>query len=418
LGVALVTFLGLRDFSFTDYEAEVKPAIDHLVAGDLSDFMRALPSYAGAVLLEAPFASVGHALGGDADLWAWRGQALPGLALLFGLGVALGRRVMVCMPGRPGIAWGAFTALSISGAPFALLALQTGHTEEPLVAGMTVASVLLASKGKLGWAGTLVGLATVAKPWAVIVVPVVLLSADDRRGLARSVGACLAAGALLAAPSVLAGGSAGSKVTSHQATTGIFKPDNVFWFAGSSNPRWAPLGTDTTARLFETDPSQAAWAQRLEPAWAAQVSHPAIVAFAILLAVGYWRRRRAGERREDLLLLLSAVCWWRCLLDTWNVHYYALAALVALVAWEAHRGRPPVAGLTVTLVAWSMFQLFPASDITPDVHTAIYLAWAVPLGIAMTSRLLAPDASLAALRAVGGPLAARMPTLARLVAPA
>ncbi|MEV4418808.1 glycosyltransferase 87 family protein [Patulibacter sp. NPDC049589] len=417
LGAALLATLGLRDFAFTDYEAEAKPSIDLLLGGDVGGFLSTLPGYAGAVVLQAPFAVVGEHLGRDHDLWAWRAQALPGLLLLVGLGILLGRRVAVAVGGRRGTGWGALTALMTSGAPFALLALQTGHAEEALVGGLAVAAVLLASRGNLVTAGVLVGVAAVAKPWAVIAIPVVLLAAEDRRQLLRVAVACVVAGALLASPTFFAGGVEHATGVAHTSTSGIFKPDNVFWFAGHTNPDWSSVSKEQTSTLFETDAAQAGWAQRLEPAWAAKVSHPLIVAFAFAVALAFWRRRGRQEGRADLLLLLSAVCWWRCLLDTWNVHYYALAALLALGAWEAWRGRPPVAAAVVTAVAWVTFQLFPASTITPDIHTALYLAWGLPLGVGMLWRLLAPASAGRATARMARPLHARLPSLSRWVAP-
>jgi hypothetical protein len=214
------------------------------------------------------------------------------------------------------------------------------------------------------------------------------------------------------APTALTGGTTKVGQSTHASTSGIFKPDNVFWFAGRPNPEWQQVQRSTTTRLFQRDATQAGWAQRLEPAWAAKVSHPAIVAFAVLLAAAFWRRRPRLAGRDDLLLLLSAVCWWRCLLDTWNVHYYALAALLALTAWGARRGRPPVVAGVATTLAWTTFQIFPASDITPDLHTALYLAWALPLGVGMVARLLAPGAFARRSAVVTGALATRLPSLA------
>lgn len=415
VGSALLWLLGLRDFTFTDYEAEAKPAIDRFLAGDLGGYMDAMPGYAGAVMIQTPFAWVGNVVGPDHDLWAWRAQAIPGLALLACLGIALGRKVAEGMPGRRGVAWGSLTALLIAGAPFGLLALQTGHTEELLVAGLSVAAVWIAAGGRVVPAAALIGAAAAAKPWAVIAVPVVLLASSDWRTLTRAFLACLVAGLIVTAPSLISGGTSKVQASTHSSTSGIFKPDNVFWFAGRENPRWEEVRTAKVDQLFQRDPTMASWAQRLEPSWAARASHPLIVAFAGFLALAFWRLRVGKEARQDLLLLLAAVCWWRCLLDTWNVHYYALGALVAMAAWEATRGRPPVLSSIVTTLAWTSFQIFPASDLTPDVHTAIYLTWGLPLGLGLVMRLLAPTAFARLSTRVTSPLAVRLPTLARVL---
>jgi hypothetical protein len=409
---SVILLSGLQEFAFTDYETEALPAVDRLVAGDAAGFLTALPGYGGALILQAPFALLGHALGGDADLWAWRLQALPGITALFVIGVVLGIRVNRSIEGPAGAAWGCVTAAFASATPFAMVAQNYGHTEEALVAGFVVLGVLLAARGNLALAGVLVGLAAAAKPWAIVAVPVVLLAAADRRELFRVSTAVVIAGLLLTVPTFAAGGTGKVVASAHTSTSGTFRPDNLFWFAGSTNPDWqprSPAPDDSVVGGVVTNAP--GWAQRLEPAWAAKVSHPAIVAFAVLLAAAFWRRRPRLAGREDLLLLLSAVCWWRCLLDTWNVHYYALAALLALTAWEARRGRPPVVAGVATTLAWTSFQIFPASDITPDLHTALYLAWALPLGAGMVARLLAPEAFARRSAVATGALATRLPSL-------
>lgn len=417
-GAALLALFGLREFAFTDYEGEALPAVQRLLDGDVQGFLTALPLYAGAVVLNAPFALLGAQVGGDADLWAWRAQALPGLALFAVLGSVLGRALAGRIGGRIGVAWGAATALLLGGAPLALLALETGHPEELLVSGMVLAAVLLAVGGRLTVAAIVVGLAAVAKPWALVAIPVVLLAAHDRRTLVRMALTCAAAGALLAAPVLLAGGTdrVQTQTTASASTSGIFKPDNVFWFAGRTNPAWNGSATTSVEELFQTDATKARWAQRLEPTWAARVSRPAILLFAIVLALAFRRCRGTVFARDDLLLVLAGVCWWRCMLDTWNVHYYALAALLALTAWEARRGRPPVASIVATALAWLSFQTFTTEDMTPDVHTALYLTWALPLGLGIVWRALAPTTFRRTSAALLRPLSRHLPTLTRALA--
>ncbi|MGE4428420.1 MAG: hypothetical protein AB7G37_18350 [Solirubrobacteraceae bacterium] len=412
LGALAVWVVGLREFAFSDYEVEAMPAVDLLRDGQISAFLTELPGYAGAVMLQAPFGLLGGALGGDTDLWTWRFQALPGLALLTAIGALLGTRVARRLGKSPrGLALGAVAAALISGSPFAVLAQQTGHPEELLVTGLCVAAVLLAINRRPALAGALIGVAAVAKPWAVIAVPVVLLGAHDRRALLRTGTALVIAGGLLFAPTFINNGADRAVAGAHASTSGIFKPYNVFWFAGAPNPDW-PLDI-RTSELFENDPTKASWAQRLEPAWAARISHPLIVLFAGVLAALYgWRRRGRDGQGTDLLLLLATVAWWRCLLDTWNIHYYALAAVVALGAWEAWRGRVPLFTLTVTASAWINLQLISVPQTSPSLSTAIYLAWALPLGVIMVVRLLAPGLVARFTAPAGAWLRRQLPTLA------
>lgn len=395
-GTLLVAVQGLQEFSFTDYQAEVLPAVDRLVVGDIPGFLTRLPAYAGSVILDAPGAVLGASLGGDRDLWAWRLQAVPGLVLLLVLGATLGWAVARRLGGSKGTVWGAVTAFLIAGSPFAELAETTGHPEELLVVGIAVVGVLMAVRGQFITAGILIGLAVVAKPWAVVAVPIVVVAAENRRETLQMLVPMFLAGTALAAPTLIAQGVAQATAISHAPTVGIFKPSHLFWFFGDTNSAWNP---DGLVRSQETDVVQAVWAQRLPVAWASRVSHPLIVVVAVLLAILYRLRRSPGHRRSpDLLLLLAAGLWWRCLLDTWNTNYYALGALVALAAWSAARGRPPVPALAATCLAWLTFQgAWSSSNTTPDIHTAIYLAWGVPFGIGMAWRAIAPRSAMSML---------------------
>ena len=220
-------------------------------------------------------------------------------------------------------------------------------------------------------------------------VPVVLLAAEDRRGLARSMVAMVATGAVLAAPMVLTHGAGGSAALVPSATGTIFKPAQAFWFFGPENPLSAETRTTSTAAYSTTS---APYADRLTVAWAARVSHPLIVLVGLALAAAYLRRPRDTRRSPDLLLLLAAALWWRCVLDTWNADYYALGALVAMAAWSAARGRAPWLAIAATAAAWISFRgPWAWWNLTPDAHTAVYLAWAVPLGLGLAWRAVAPD---------------------------
>ncbi len=57
---------------------------------------------------------------------------------------------------------------------------------------------------------------------------------------------------------------------------------------------------------------------------------------APLTALYAWLRRGAYRRRpHDALLLLALVLVLRCVLDPWNISYYSLPCLFAIVSWEA-----------------------------------------------------------------------------------
>ncbi|MDX8153506.1 hypothetical protein SK069_18045 [Patulibacter brassicae] len=422
VGAAAVVLYGLRSYAFNDYEFETLAAAQRLLAGDLSGFLERLSAYGGATLLQAPAMLAGAALGGEGtyaahqDLSAYRASAAPGLVLSAVLAMVLVRRLRLG-EGALAAGWAFVTAALVVGSPVAVLAAEAGHPEEALVVALALAAVLLAAADRPLLAAALVGLAAAAKPWALIAVPVVLCATADRRTLLRQLVVCAVAGGALLAPILAAQHGHRDVAAPLQSTTaGIFKPDNLFWFAGERNPRWSatPQARQGGVQVHDARPEDKIFAQRLEPSWVGRVSHPAIVLAAVVLALIYLRRRPPADRGDDLLLLLAAVCWWRCLLDSWNASYYAFGAVGALVAWQAWRGRPPILGLVLALAVWVMFRVLPGDVFTPDRHTAVYLAWAVPAGILMVARLLAPERVGGLAGRVGRPLVGRLPTLARI----
>lgn len=422
LGVLVVLVLGLGSVAFGDYEVETLPAVQLLVSGDVHGFLSSVTAYGGATLLQAPFTLLGSQVGGD--LATYRASAVPGLAIAFALALVLAPRVGRSMPRGAAWAWAAAAAFLIAGSPVALLAAEAGHPEEILVAGLAISAVLPALSGRPTAAAAVVGAAAAAKPWALVAVPVILCAATDRRVLARQLVACATAGAIVLAPIVVVqhGGRQGAVAPLATQATGIFKPSNVFWFAGAANPEWNPAVDPTASSTQHVRGGVVSYtkppAQRLEPSWVGRVSHPLIIVAAFLMVAAYALVRGPGRRSADLLLLLAAVGWWRCLLDSWNTDYYALCAVVALIAWEAWRRRPPVLGAVLTLLVWVTFQLLPAQDLTADVRTTFYLAWALPVGGAMVWRACWPASARNAALRLTGPVLARFPTLSSWARPA
>jgi hypothetical protein len=107
-------------------------------------------------------------------------------------------------------------------------------------------------------------------------------------------------------------------------------------------PAWAATGHGATT----------------SPAWLAPIPHPLIVALALpLSALWYWRAG-PSRPREDAFALLALISLERCLLDPWNLGYYHLPLVLALLAWECHRRRMPVITLAVTGAIWFTFRTF------------------------------------------------------------
>jgi hypothetical protein len=121
---------------------------------------------------------------------------------------------------------------------------------------------------------------------------------------------------------------------------------------------------------------------RYPPGWLSSLAHPLVVASALPLSALWWRRRGAGPSR-DLLLLLALVLLVRCVLDPWNIGYYHVPFLMALLAWEAlERARPPVLSLLAASLVWLSFERMPQL-LAPDGQCAFYLAWALPAVVAL-----------------------------------
>jgi hypothetical protein len=176
----------------------------------------------------------------------------------------------------------------------------------------------------------------------------------------------------------------------------IFQPWQLWWFFGTPNHVSAPSGASSTVPIGAALSTHPHW--RIAPTWISGVPHPLILVVGLGLAGAVWlqRRRRTGMgglgEREAMLLLALAMLL-RCLLDDWDVMYYLLPFLFALLVWEA-RGpslRPPVLALSSTALTWLSFQWLP-EHVSPDVQAAFFLAWTLPLVGLLGLALLEPAA--------------------------
>jgi hypothetical protein len=255
--------------------------------------------------------------------------------------------------------------------------------------------VLLASRGRSLWAGALLGLAIANKEWALLAVGPVLLVLPARRRLP-----CLASAGALAtavlAPLVLVGSSgfvAGARAFA-TAPSEIFQPWQLWWFFGAPNHVPVPSGVIRAIPMGAPLSTRPLW--RWAPAWLSGVPHPLIVALGLVLAGALWlqRRRRTGAgivSERDALLLLALAMLVRCVLDDWDVMYYLLPFVFALLAWEigGPAKRPPVLALSSTALVWTSFQWLPAHA-SPDIEAAFFLAWSLPLVALLAFTLYKP----------------------------
>jgi hypothetical protein len=372
----LLGALGMLTPAFTDYELEVEPSLQALRAGDWVEFLQLAPAYGGSLVLRAPFALLPDLWGGG-DHALFRSMAVPCLLAGVVLAVFLWRRARSL--GRPGLTCWIVLAL-VAANPLTLRALEIGHPEELLGGVLCVAAALAAGRDRAVLAGVLLGLAVANKPWAVLAVVPVL--AIQRTGWPRLLAAAGVACALVMVPLALAGGAVGEAAAVASNAGEIFQPWQVWWFLGEAG--------HVVVGNFGEKPGY-----RVPPEWLTGVAHPILVLVPALVSLALLPRVRRGSWHDGLLLLAFALLL-RCVLDPWNISYYSIPFLLALVAWEVHaRSRPPAASLAATLLSW-LTLVWLTTRVHPDVQSAAYLAWSVPLAALMGHRLLAVGRSPAA----------------------
>jgi hypothetical protein len=107
-----------------------------------------------------------------------------------------------------------------------------------------------------------------------------------------------------------------------------------------------------------------------------------------------------------VLLLLAFLMLLRCVLDPFDIGYYHLPFLLALLGWETLTSdRPPVLSLTAAVVVWFTFEQVP-QHLPADGQALSYLAWAVPLVVVIARRLYRAPAPAAVPRGAPVPAAA------------
>ena len=199
--------------------------------------------------------------------------------------------------------------------------------------------MLAARGGRIGWASVMIVGAVVAKQWAVIaIVPAAMAAprggwkiAFAGRPAPRSCSRCRPAGA----------GPCTATITN---TGTLFHPHQLFW----------PFGIQATPEFIE-----AGHGTRMGPAWLAPLTRPMIVGAAVVVAVAWWLRSGPDRNRDDVLGVLALALLLRCMLDPWDLVYYHLPLTVALVAWEARRGRDlPVLAVGTTAAVWFSFVIY------------------------------------------------------------
>lgn len=378
----MMSWLTLQGFAWSDYDHEASAAFASLIAGDVRGFLAQVPAYGGSMVLRAPVAGAVAWLGGG-ELAVYRAVSIPGLLAVAALGVLLVRRLA-----RRGRSTGVRTlvlALCVVN-PITIRALELGHPEELLCAAFCIGAVLAAIDGRTVLAAVLLGLAIASKQWAVLAIGPVLLALPERRIRALAIAGAVTA--VVLAPILLAAPTGTTMLVKGASTTGhIFVPWQAFWFLGESGH--VVIGGDG---LPKPD------GYRVPPAWLSPLTHPLIALLVIPLSLAWARVHRAVPRfgGEQILLLLALLLLLRCVLDPWNVIYYELPFLLALLTWESlcRPERPPVLALTTTALVWVTFQRAP-EVLSPDMQAVFFLAWSLPMVAWLARQAFTPPASLA-----------------------
>jgi len=359
-----MSFLTLYGFGWNDYAVESAPAYAALVSGHLGRFLTLAPGYGGSLELRAPFALLGSLAGGGADS-VYRAASLPCLiaAALFAVWLVARMRAL----GHTRLARATAMALCVAN-PVTYYALQYGHAEELLGAVLCVGAVITAQRGRAGWSGVLLGLAIANKQWALLAVGPVLIALPDRRVRAAAIAGAIAAA--FYAPLLVAGylnHGTGAAAAATDSGGQIFQPWQLWWFLGAHGH--LVLGSFGDVKL----------GYRTPPAWISQIPHP-----ILLLAPAVPLTALAARRRgTDAMLLLAFLLAVRCALDPWDVVYYPLPLILALLVWETEqRRRPPAMALAASVVVWLLFVVAPA-HVSADMQALAFALVAVPTVVAL-----------------------------------
>jgi hypothetical protein len=267
--------------------------------------------------------------------------------------------------------------------PLTLPALEIGHPEELLGAALCVAAVLMAMDGRAIWSGVLLGLAIANKEWALLAVGPVLVALPT--GRVRALLAAVAVTGVIFAPLMLLGSLATRVGSAATQATVIFNPWQIWWFLGGH----VHTLRDASGHIIAGH----RWDHRVEPGWVGVVAHPLIVALSVPLTGWCWILRSQKRHRPNQgMLLLALLLLVRCFFDPWNISYYCLPFLLALLAWESSLpDRTPVISLVATCLAWLTLEWAgPTHGFSPDMQSLLFDAVTIPALLALSIALLAP----------------------------
>jgi hypothetical protein len=335
------------------------PPISALSHGDIGTFFSTQTVMGSfSLVLRAPFAAIARLAGGDV-LLQYRLGALACLLGLVAFSLALERYTELRR--RPLIVRLLVMGLIVAN-PLVFAALRWGHPEEALGAVLCAAAILLALRGRSVAAGVAIGLALATKEWAwLALLPLVIVVPSRARFLMTAAGVV----AVFTLPMFLGDPGRFLAQIHHYGIPGNgVTPANIWWVYGHEG------GYELTGGGFRGASTYAL------PDWMGQVSHPLVIAVALVLTVAYWRRRRSADPL-DVLALVALVFLGRTMLDPLSYSYHNLPFAMALITFEATRRRVPVLSIYVAAWVWAMTKFVAPLD-DPTLLNRCYLAWAVP----------------------------------------
>jgi len=327
--------------TLNDYGLEAMRPLVALLHARIWLFLSTAPAYGPSLVLRAPFA-LGASLAHGTELLVYRLSALPCLLALAGLAVWIAPQLRAA--GRGWLAILLTLAVCVLN-PVTYFALAIGHPEEILGAVLCVAAVVAALRGHANWAGFLLGVAIANKEWAVVAIGPVLVALPGQR--IRALLVATGVGGVLLGPLALASGtlaSAGARLTVSDGASNFYT-QQLWWFFGTP-AHWTLQTHDQVMLGF-----------RFPPAWLAGHAH--ILIASIGLPLSYFATRRRMPR-ENALALLALLMLLRCGLDPWDLVYYQLPFIAALLSWETVvKGRAPVGAAIATAAAYAIFEQLP-----------------------------------------------------------
>ncbi|HEY7633218.1 MAG TPA: glycosyltransferase 87 family protein [Thermoleophilaceae bacterium] len=375
MGVAAAAasvFMAFWPAKVADYAGDAGPSLHALINGDAGAALGHPPAMGWfAIIFRAPVAFFARH---GSSLLEYRLGNVPCVLVLAALALWIVAEMQ--KDNAPFLACAVVLALAILG-PMNFHALQDGHPEELLGAALCVAAVLAAASGRSPLAaGVLLGLALATKQWAILAVGPALLAAPRGR-LTLGATALAVAGALTAIPALVGPHDVLSQGTTAARATIVAQPDTIWW----------PLG-----HIHHISAAGMVVEKSTIPRWLAPLTHPLIAALGVVLPLALFARtRRYIVPRDTALALLALLFLLRCALDPMTIGYYHVPLLVSLLALEAlHHRRAPLLTLISSAVMWVLVAHL-RWGLEPGKIATVYLAWAIPLGAYLATRIYAPS---------------------------